>query len=365
MPIYSLEGTPGAGKTLYAVQKIIPDFLHVRDFRGDLVPRHIYTNISGLKPWLICAWTGIPYEAISEYFHVLGQAVDENGNTYEDKDLVRWWMFEPDSIVWQQTMNGARQAERVPDFEQAVQIPKNSLVIIDEIQNYYGSRDFATNYSKRCIDFITKNRHYGWTLWWMSQSVEQVDVTFRRNTQYVYFLESKENYFSKHAASVKKYEGWLAGDKINTPPFSKDTFKHDKRFYHAYSSYEEGVQGEKRYTTNVFLHNKGFMAVVIIFAVCLLLVIFTNPLKTLSGGAAFGNQGVAKTQTKKTQDPKTQPAARPTPASFSDGAGRAAEDITDSVCVQEYFVVKGEPWAMLSTGKRVKVKGGKRYASCD
>lgn len=360
MPIYSLEGTPGSGKTLYAVQKIIPDFLHVRDYRGDLVPRHIYTNIAGLKPWLICAWCGIPYEAVSEYFHVLGQAVDEDGNVYEDKDLVRWWFFKPDSIVWQQTMNGARQAERVPDFDRAERIEKNSLVIIDEVQNYYSNRDFATTYSKRAIDYLTKNRHYGWTLWWMSQSVEQVDVTFRRNTQYVYFLESKENYGSSTSASVKKYEGWLSGDKANTPPFAKDTFRHDKRFYSAYSSYEGGVQKEKRYTTNVFLHNKGFLAMVIIFAICLLLVIFTNPLKTLSGGAAFGDQGVVKTQTG-----KTQPAARPTAASFSDAAGRKAEDITDSVCVQEYFVVKGDPWAMLSTGKRVKVKGGKRYASCD
>ena len=55
-------------------------------------------------------------------------------------------------------------------------------MIIDEIQNYYSNRDFATTYSKRVIDYITKNRHYGWTLVWMSQSVEAVDVTFRRNT---------------------------------------------------------------------------------------------------------------------------------------------------------------------------------------
>lgn len=360
MPIYSLEGTPGSGKTLYAVQKIIPDFLHVRDYRGDLVPRHIYTNIAELKPWLICAWCGIPYEAVSEYFHVLGQAVDEDGNTYEDKDLVRWWFFKADSIVWQNTLNGARQAERVPDFDRAERIEKNALVIIDEVQNYYSNRDFATTYSKRAIDYLTKNRHYGWTLWWMSQSVEQVDVTFRRNTQYVYFLESKENYGSSTSASVKKYEGWLAGDKANTPPYAKETFHHDKRFYAAYSSYEGGVQKEKRYKTNVFLAHKGFMFMVVLFVLCLLAIVVTDPVGTITG------------QAKKTKRPHElgvqQPSARPASLSFSGSQGRAAD--TSDVkkhserCVQGYFIVRGESWVLLANGKKEKATAGAHYEDC-
>lgn len=357
MPIYSLEGTPGAGKTLYCVQKIIPDFLHIRDYRGDLVPRHIYTNISGLKPWLICAWNNIPYESISEYFHVLGQAVDENGKVYEDKDLLRWWMFKAESIEWKTGLNGAKQTEKVPDFERAVPIEKNALVIIDEIQNYYSNRDFATTYSKHAIDYITKNRHYGWTLFWMSQSVEAVDVNFRRNTEQVFFLEKKENYGSSTSASVKKYEGWLAADKANTPPFAKETFHYDKKYFAAYSSYEDGVQGEKRYKTNVFLANKGFMVVLVIFVICILLVLFTNPLETFSGGAAFGEQGVVNTKQEKAQ--ATPP--RPAVTSFSDTAGRKDKD---TLCIENYFVMRNESWAVLNTGKRVKVTKGTTLQEC-
>ena len=106
--------------------------------------------------------------------------------------MFRWWFYKPESIEWVQSQNANRQVEKIPNPEKAQQIENGSLVIIDEVQNYYSNRDFATQYSKACIDFITKNRHYGWTLWWMSQSVESVDVTFRRNTQYVYFLERKE-----------------------------------------------------------------------------------------------------------------------------------------------------------------------------
>ena len=137
MPIYSLEGTPGSGKTLYCVQKIIPEFLAIRDHRGALKPRHIYTNIEGLKPWLICELAGIPYESISEYFHQLGRMVDENGHEYEDKDYIRYWYYEQDSIEWIETLNGNKQREKIPNPEKAKLIPVGSLVIIDEIQNYY------------------------------------------------------------------------------------------------------------------------------------------------------------------------------------------------------------------------------------
>lgn len=154
-------------------------------------------------------------------------------------------VFKSETIEWVESINSNKQRERVPNWDKAEQIPVGSLVILDELQNYYGSRDFATTYSKRVIDYVTKNRHYGWTLWWMSQSVESVDVTFRRNTQYVYFLERNENYGSSNSSSVKQYEGWLAGEKTNTPPFAKSTFKFDKRFFQAYKSYVKGVTEEK------------------------------------------------------------------------------------------------------------------------
>lgn len=364
MPIYSLEGTPGSGKTLYCVQKIIPDFLKIRDSRGELVPRHIYTNIEGLKPELICAYCGIPYEAIADYFHVLGQAVDENGRTYEDKDLVRYWFLKPESIEWVETQNSNRQTERVPNWDVAEQIENGSLVIIDEVQNYYSNRDFATNYSKSCIDYITKNRHFGWTLWWMSQSVESVDVTFRRNTQYVYFLERKEIYGSATTSSVKMFEGWLAGQKTSMPPFATSTFKFDKRYFNAYNSYVTGVTEEKRYKTNVWLNHKGFVLVVVLFLVAVIATIIINPFKTIGK--------VADRHTKSTH---TQATPTPTPISFSGSAGAGvvehsqADDSTNvSLCVLNSFVQNGIPYVVLKTENGFvtrKVRGGQTYEECE
>lgn len=360
MPVYSLEGTPGSGKTLYCVQKIIPDFLKIRDSRGELVPRHIYTNIEGLKPALICAFADIPYESIADYFHVLGQRIDEHGNTYEDKDYLRYWYYEPDSIEWVTEQNGSRQLERHPDWNKAKMIPYGSLIIIDEVQNYYSNRDFATIFSKRCIDFITKNRHYGWTLWWMSQNVDSVDVTFRRNTQYVYFLENMEIYGRPTTASVKMYEGWLIADKINTPPFAKQTFKYDNRYYQCYKSYVNGVATkEKRYKVNVFLQHKGFLVCVIGFVVLLIAAIIFNPIDVLTG----------KSRMKKTESSLT--ATAPTHHSFSGAVGAVApldtavsRDSVEKECVASTFTSRGEVYVVLKDGKARKTRRGEKYEEC-
>lgn len=363
MPIYSLEGTPGSGKTLYCVQKIIPDFLKIRNSRGDLVPRHIYTNIEGLRPELICAYCGVPYEAIANYFHVLGQAIDENGNTYEDKDLVRYWFLKPETIEWVETQNSNRQTERVPNWDVAEQIENGSLVIIDEIQNYYSNRDFATNFSKSCIDYVTKNRHYGWTLWWMSQSVESVDVSFRRNTQYVYFLERKEIFGSDTTSSVKMFEGWLAGQKTSMPPFATSTFRFDKRYFNCYKSYVEGVTEEKRYKKNVFLQSKLLVVFAIVFILCIIAAVINNPLTATRKAV----EDIPKSDTTHTAT------HAPTPVSFSGSSGAGVVEHTqsnnsstsDSLCVRNYFVMNGVPYVVFLNGKTRKLKGGEKYAECE
>lgn len=358
MPIYSLEGTPGSGKTLYCVQKIIPDFLKIRDQDGNIVPKHIYTNIDGLRPELICAWLGLPEYAFSEYFHVLGQAIDETGKPYEDKDLVRWWFFKPESIEWVDTLDGNKRKERMPDLAKAKMIPLGSLVIIDELQNYYGARDFAQTVSKACIDYITKNRHYGWTLFWMSQNVEAVDVTFRRNTQYVYFLESLENYMRPNASSVKKYEGWLATDKVNTPPYAKETFSYDKKYFKAYNSYVKGVTSEKRYRTNIFMSHKGFVIMVVLILLGLVYsLLFNSPLEAISGNKLKQKTAIA------TDTPKH--------LSFSGVSGVAVDNLVeteekkDSLCMVNYFVQNKQPYVVLNNGKTVKVKAGRVYEECE
>ena len=330
MPIYNLEGTPGAGKTLYCVQKIIPDYLKICNVNGQLVPRHIYTNIEGFKPALLCALAKLDYEVLADYIHILGQDIDEQGHYFENKDLVRYWYYKPETIEWVQEKNSNGVWEKHPNWEKAEMIPLGSLIIIDELQNYYSNRDFATTYSKKCIDFITKNRHYGWTLWWMTQSIESVDVTFRRNTQYVYFLESMEIYGRPNTVSIKMYEGWLAGDKTNTPPFAVKHFSKDKRFYKTYKSYVNEAYGEKRYKTNIFLNHKGFMIMVILaLAGIIFTIISGNPLDKLTPSKD------------KKKEIVSQAKAPPTNPTTSSSGGVVGEGNDIQSCYENEFTASG------------------------
>ena len=47
MPMYGIIGTPGAGKTLFAMQKILPGFLEYCEQIKQY--REIYHNIEGLN----------------------------------------------------------------------------------------------------------------------------------------------------------------------------------------------------------------------------------------------------------------------------------------------------------------------------
>lgn len=335
MPIYSLEGTPGAGKTLYMVQKIIPDFIKQRGYDGSIVPRHIYTNIEGLKPELLCILAGMDLTeaaALRPYFHQMGEVVDSEGNKSEDKRYIRYFYYERDSIEWiDAPAEKGKAVEKIPNPEKAKLIPPNSLVIIDELQNYFSSRDFATQYSKLCIDAITKNRHYGWSIWWASQNVEAVEVTFRRNTEQVWFLEKLENYGRSNTASIKIYEGYMVGTKTSLPPMATRKYSYDYRFYATYNSYAQKGVTEKRYKTNILLHHKGFMIIAVIIILCIVFVVINgNPLDKM-------------TKNRKTQQ-RQAVAAEPAPLKgfTPQGAGRSGNDPQEEKVEEESYYYESE-----------------------
>lgn len=360
MPVYSLEGTPGSGKSLYMVQKIIPDFLRHRAYDGSIMPRHIYTNIEGLNPELLCMLAGFsPSEAAAmrSYFHQLGEVVDENGHKREDKRYLRYFYYEQDSIEWIKVLDEKGKPVEIPDPDKAQLIPYNSLVIIDELQNYFGGRDFATRYSRDCVDCITKNRHFGWSIWWASQNVEAVDITFRRNTEQVWFLEKLENYGQANSASIKVYEGYMAGNKTMVDPMIKRKYTYDKKFYQCYKSYiGAGVQ-EKRYKGNVFLNNKPLM---IVLGIMLLCIVFT-----LINGNPLDKMVKKPSPTAKPQpaalmgfSPKAQAQAeKPVPSSSSAAAP------SNIVCIDNSYTHAGIEYVVINGKSKPKDKAEK-YEIC-
>ena len=97
--IYCVEGTPGVGKSLYFVSRLIPEYLKIKAYDGSYQPVHIWTNIEGLKPSLLVALSGLP-ESITNYIHNIGEYIDEDGTRAVDKRYLEWFYYDPSTVEW-------------------------------------------------------------------------------------------------------------------------------------------------------------------------------------------------------------------------------------------------------------------------
>lgn len=224
--IYGIAGVPGSFKSAYALQKfVIPELSKGRD---------VYTNIEGLRVERIASVFDIPPLECSRRLHILGSTYDEaTGTLVEDRDKVRRF------------------------YEN---IPQNSLVVIDEAQNYFSSRDFKETFSADLIPYLTRHRHYGHDIVWITQSLESVDITFRRNTHITYVFRRMEHLGMKGASMMYIY------DRCDTDraPLSRSVFRVDTNVFKCYDSYVSADVKEQRKSYNIFLHSPFFLLLVAI-----------------------------------------------------------------------------------------------------
>lgn len=265
--IYNLSGVPGSGKSLYMVSKIIAELLKIRDLFGNLTPVHIYHNIEGFNNDNMAALLGLQPSIVNCYVHDLAnECSPENEIVKTPLDAVRFFYAKPESV--KPVYNGKGE---IADYEYEVR-QVGCVFIIDEAQNFFGSRDFKQTYSKTLIRYISRHRHYHHTIWWATQDNEQVDITFRRQTDRCYYLENLADWGNKNKAKVSIYEGYL-GHQIGIPPMSTQKFAYDKRFYCCYKSFVVGGLKEKRVVNNVWLQSKGLRIVAIFLAIVVILII--------------------------------------------------------------------------------------------
>lgn len=355
--IYCLEGTPGVGKTLYFVSKLIPDYLKIRTPNGDYCPVHIWTNIEGLKPSLLCALAKLP-ESVTMYIHNIGEYIDEDGKRAIDKRYLEWFYYAPESIEWVDEYDAKNKVTyQHPDFAKAYYLPLNSLIILDELQNVFGSRDFDKPFTKAALPYITRHRHYGHNIFWASQNHEQVDVTFRRNTEQVWHLDGLENFALFGGArmyKVSKFEGKFAGYQVNVNPFAVEKVTKDERFFAAYKSHVSDEVKEKKHTSNMWLNSKPLRIIAVIMLFLIIMIVANgNPLDTMK-------MGIHR------EKPSAQ--ATPEPSKGLLPEGRAAleeKDPYERPCYVNYFTSNGRSYVITEKGKTIRVKAGDNYEECE
>lgn len=224
--IYAICGTPGSYKSCYACEKFLLPALKSG--------RHVYTNIDGLNPLYIASIFDLDSVEVDQHLHILGRVYDDDGTYHEDRDLIR--RFYED-------------------------LPQNALVIIDEAQNYFSSRDFKEGFSADLIPWLTKHRHLGNDVVWITQNLESVDITFRRNTHLTHALRRAENIGLKHTAFDYIF------DRADTERrhLARKSYRPNPDIFKIYSSYDNDKVIEKRKSYNVFLRSPFVWLMIIAF----------------------------------------------------------------------------------------------------
>lgn len=200
MAITFHEGLPGAGKTYEAVLSFI--LPAVKSGRA------VYTNIRGVDPDAIAAYLGIAPVFVRSVIHTI-----EHDSRDEDS------------------------RELVEDF--LLKAPPDSLIIWDEIQNFYPPSRQAL--SHRVTQFVTEHRHSGHDIILMGQHRMDVHAIWRRRIEQVITFRKLS------------YLGWDKGYRYTVyqaiPPDKWEsvvsgTRSYDKRIFSLYSSFRAETQNK-------------------------------------------------------------------------------------------------------------------------
>lgn len=311
MSVYGVEGTPGAGKTLYAISEFILPALKAG------VP--IFHNIEGLD--------SIRLSVIAEM------------DAFTCENLINGFIDDDGEI---NTVEAVRRFyEKIPE--------KQALLVIDEAQNYFSARDFKEKFSSDLIPYLSRHRHYGHTVVWITQQREAVDITFRRQTQYMYRLERLENFGLKNSSRLKMYEGW---DSMLVPPFASKNFYFPKPLFGVYKSYVSNKIEEKRRTHNVFLANKLFMFILIIVIVAVIKVVF------------FTDFSLSVDKNKKAKNINVETTTTPPPPPRHMPRGEAVGDSIDVICYDRLLRINNKNIYLDSNGKKLEVKKWATFEKC-
>jgi zona occludens toxin len=232
------EGVPGSGKTYDAIVKIIANLKK---------KRKVYTNIDGLDDpkcrEMIKCLTGL-----------------------DDFDIDVYLI----SLTREQTFNFWDHVE------------KGSLVVIDEMQKYFNSRDWQKEGNRLCADWCSTHRHEGFDAVFLSQRIEKVDTQIRTLTEWTYRYK-KVNFLGKLIS--KSYVCFAYSGDETDHPLTKIVRQYNSKIFPCYKSYatqdvkELGIQTH----ANILKH-PVFILIPVVIAITVFFIY-----KSVTGHGVVGN----------------------------------------------------------------------------
>lgn len=228
------EGVPGAGKSFDAVRKILSALK-----KG----RRVYTNIDGMdKPECL--------EYIANYIQSTRDDLLDQLHFIDKGHIPHFWDF---------TDSG-------------------SLVVIDEAQLYFNSRDFTKTANREFSDWASTHRHHGYDLILITQRAERIDTAVRSLAEFRYRYRKLSFFGSMFDSGFMVYN--FIGDDPKHMSYAKRTY--EKEIFPAYNSYVGDASEQKFHKPpNVFKH-PIFYSLPVVFGIFLYFAsssnLFSSPL---------------------------------------------------------------------------------------
>ena len=158
--------------------------------------------------------------------------------------------------------------DSVPDIlERIVKLPKHTLIILDEAQNFIPATDFKEQKNIKFFEYATTHRHHGHELVLATQHEDNVDVKLRRIANLLIYMYRRDilGFLFKNSVTERHYAGCATG---NPELLNKYVIRFDKRVFSLYKSYvEDDIVEHRKYRSIWF--NGLLIFLVIVFLLCL------------------------------------------------------------------------------------------------
>ena len=189
--IIGFAGTPGSGKSYESVKKILDNLR---------MGRVVFTNIDGM-------FSPECQEAIKSVCDLSDLALVKQFHKLEHYQLEDFWNH----------------------------VIPGSLIVLDEVQKVFSSRDWQSQKNKEFANWASTHRHQGFDVVLISQQMERIDAAVRGLLEWTYVFR-KVNFFG--GAIQKKYICYsYAGDDDSGPPLSKSVRTYNPLIFACYQSY--------------------------------------------------------------------------------------------------------------------------------
>lgn len=256
--IIGYVGTPGSGKTYEAVMCILENLK-----KG----RVVYTNVEGLE-MPICR------EMIKNVCELSDYSIERQLKILEPDQLEGFWNH----------------------------IEPKCLVVIDEVQKVFSSREWQSEKNKHFGFWASTHRHHGFDVILITQNPERVDSAVRGLFEWTYLFR-KVNFFG--GAVQKKYICYsYAGDDTHSAPLMSKTKTYNPLVFRCYKSYVADDIKEQSFKSHVnVLKHPVFFAIPVVFAVTLYMFFGKSSFAT---GDIFGTKKIMNTYEEQAKAPKQE-----------------------------------------------------------